>query len=181
MSPKQWDLGEYVDVNERLKWFFERYPEGSLQSEVTHLADNLIIVKAMAYRGPTDLYPGVGHASEVVPGRTPYTKDSELMNAESSAWGRALAAIGAPTKGHVASGDEIRGADARRQKKSGGAQTGSATEPDGAQETPAPTGPPPALPPDHKHTWTQSPTLKSFVVCSDPACRKVQKKEDANA
>ncbi len=31
---------------------------------------------------------------EPFPGKTPYTKDSELMNAETSAWGRALASLG---------------------------------------------------------------------------------------
>lgn len=107
---KSFDLGDYVDVAARMSWFFERYPEGSLGSVITHLTENYVVVRAMAFRTPTDTSPGVGHAMELIPGRTPYTKDSELMNAETSAWGRALAAIGAPMKGHIASADELRAA-----------------------------------------------------------------------
>ena len=43
-----------------------------------------------------------------VPGLTPYTKNSELQNAETSAWGRALVAVlAADTKEGVASADEV--------------------------------------------------------------------------
>lgn len=188
MSPeKRWDLGDYVDVPERMAWFFEHYPEGSLQCEVLVGPDQggpIIMVKASAYRDRTDLYPGTGLASEVFPGVTPYTKGSELMNAETSAWGRALAAVGAPTRGHVASSDEVRGAQERRMTP--------VKNPPKAEQTVEQSGPGPgddptqtgsgdqvALPTDHEHSWVQSPTLKKFVVCSDPACRKVVKKEDA--
>jgi hypothetical protein len=197
MSPKSgFDLADYVDVPARMAWFFERYPQGSLQSEVLIWpVDGLsiIVVKAYAHRAPDDEQPGQGLASEVYPGTTPYTKGSELMNAETSAWGRALAAIGAPTKGHVASAEEVEGAATRRVTSAKGwtpkattpqAETTVAEAPDvgpgegtdqGKQEPS-----PPTLPADHQHTWVQSPTLKKFVVCSDPACRKVVKKEDVD-
>jgi hypothetical protein len=102
------DLGDYVDVNERLAWFFDRYPEGSLQADILERGEGYVIIKALAYRSPMDDRPGSGMASEPVPGRTPYTKDSEVMVGETSAWGRALAAIGAPTKGTIASKQEVR-------------------------------------------------------------------------
>lgn len=164
MSPKSWDLGDYVDVNERLAWFFEHYPEGSMQSEIVLQSDSFLVVKAYAYRNPLDPMPGVGHASEVVPGRTPYTKDSELMVCETSAWGRALAAIGAPTKGHVASSNEVRGAESRRK-----------SSPVKKASTEA-AAPPPDIP-EHDHVWEQSPTMKDWVVCT--ACRKAMAKEAA--
>jgi hypothetical protein len=45
----------------------------------------------------------------VFPGRTPYTKGSELQNAETSAWGRAIVAVGAAdTKKGIASSEEVR-------------------------------------------------------------------------
>lgn len=100
-------LGDYVDVNERLLWFFERYPEGSLQADILERGADFVVIKALAYRSPDDSRPGAGMASEPVPGRTPYTKDSEVMVGETSAWGRALAAIGAPTKGSIASRQEV--------------------------------------------------------------------------
>jgi hypothetical protein len=194
MSPKGgYDLSDYVDVPARIAWFFERYPEGSLQAEVLvgpETGAPVITVKAYAYRSLNDTHPGIGHASEVFPGTTPYTKGSELMNAETSAWGRALAAIGAPTKGHIASADEVRGASSRRMApvkadtkvvESGGhpgeAEPGEGT----ATSTGDPTLPTPTLPADHEHTFVPSPTLKKFVVCSDPACRKVVRKEEADA
>lgn len=111
-----YDLADYVEVPERLRWFFDKYPDGSLQSTITEWSDERIVVKAYAYRNPTDGRPGMGMASEPYPGKTPYTKDSELMNAETSAWGRALAAVGAPTKSKVASADEVRSAKQRQPK-----------------------------------------------------------------
>lgn len=198
MSPKGWDLGDYVDVNERLSWFFSKYPDGSLQSSVLvgpESGSPFVVVKAYAKRTPDDMAPGHGIAYEPFPGTTPYTKGSELMNAETSAWGRALAAIGAPTKGHVASRNEVQGAASRRSSKpkdvaeqpvpkEAGDQTGPATE----AATQPPSGPPalvahgpPPLPSDHEHTWVQSPNLKSFVVCSDESCRKVERKDAVNA
>lgn len=104
-------LADYVEVHERITVFYEKYPNGSLQSdwEVVTINDReVIVVKAWAYREPDDLHPGIGHASEPVPGQTPYTKDSELMNGETSAWGRALAALGIEVKRGIASGNEVR-------------------------------------------------------------------------
>jgi hypothetical protein len=190
MSPaKSFNLENYVDVDGRLTWFFERFPEGSLQAEVLHFptADlPILVVKAYAYRSMGDVTPGIGTASEVYPGTTPYTKGSELMNAETSAWGRALAAIGAPTKGHVASRDEVKGASSRREaippqaepKVEGGSVVEMAPVP--GKEQGQPDLPLTTLPADHRHRWGQSPTLKKYVVCQDPACRKVVLKEDAN-
>ena len=106
------DLSDYVQVNERIQNFYARYPDGSLQSELTEVRDGggeLIgwRCKAFAYRDGQDVLPGIGHAVEWVPGKTPYTKDSEAMNAETSAWGRAIAALGFATK-HLASADEVQ-------------------------------------------------------------------------
>ena len=99
-------LDDYVDVPERIRLFAEKYPDGSLQSEVSFV-DGGVLCKAYAYRTPVDERPGVGHAFEPVPGKTPYTKDSEVMNAETSAWGRAIVALGFETK-KIASKQEIQ-------------------------------------------------------------------------
>ena len=64
---------------------------------------------ALAYRAPDDPMPGIGTAWEPFPGRTPYTRDSELMNAETSAWGRAIVAtLAADTNKGIASREEVR-------------------------------------------------------------------------
>ena len=100
------DLSDYVDVAERIRVFKAAYPDGSLQSEV-RFTDHGVVCIAWAYRTPEDQRPGIGHAFEPIPGKTPYTKDSEVMNAETSAWGRAIVALGFETK-KIASADEIR-------------------------------------------------------------------------
>lgn len=110
------DLEGYVDVPARIRKFNEEYPEGSLQTEysITTIGERVyIVVKAYAYRYGEDPRPGIGHAAEPWPGKTPYTRDSELMNAETSAWGRAIQALGFDF-GKVASVEEVKSARARQ-------------------------------------------------------------------
>lgn len=109
---------DYIEVSERIRLFIEANPAGSLQSEWEYVqrdGEQWLSVKAYAYRTPDDPRPGIGHAWEPIPGRTPYTKGSELMNGETSAWGRALAAIGIAVNKGIASGNEIRSAQARAE------------------------------------------------------------------
>ena len=114
------DMSDYVEVHTRIEKFYEKFPEGSLQSSWQLLELNgqqTIVVEARAYRSPDDPRPGVGLASEPVPGLTPYTKNSELMVGETSAWGRAIAALGFEVKRGIASANEVR----NRQGTGGGA------------------------------------------------------------
>jgi hypothetical protein len=125
----KFDLGDYVEVKERIAEFRKAFPEGSLQADVIPSPDGFIAVKGYAFRTPDDVRPGTGLAWEPFPGKTPYTKDSELQNAETSAWGRAIIAVGAAdaSKG-VASQDEVR-------NRAGGSSEGrspSPVEPDPA-------------------------------------------------
>jgi hypothetical protein len=104
------DLTGYVEVKDRIAQFKEKYPNGRLTSEIQDTGHpGFVAVKAYVYRTPDDPSPASGLAWEPVPGRTPYTKDSELQNAETSAWGRALiAALVADATQGVASADEVR-------------------------------------------------------------------------
>jgi hypothetical protein len=106
---------DYVDVATRIRDFKHAYPDGSLQQvrlEFHEIAgQQFVLYVAACFRTPDDLRPGIGTAWEPIPGRTPYTKDSEVMVAETSAWGRAIvAATGADTKngGPIASNDEVK-------------------------------------------------------------------------
>lgn len=103
----------YIEVGERIQLFYAKFPEGSLVAHhkpfVETVGDKTFIVYcAAAYRTPDDPRPGIGYAWEPVPGPTPFTKDSELMNAETSAWGRAIAALGFETREHIASREEVQ-------------------------------------------------------------------------
>ncbi len=104
---------DYIDVSERIVEFRNVYPTGSLQQVDLQFIDfagkSWVVYTAAAYRTPDDERPGHGTAWEPVPGPTNFTKDSELQNAETSAWGRALVAVlAADTKRGVASANEVR-------------------------------------------------------------------------
>jgi len=120
----------YIPVNLRIAKFIELYPEGSLRPlwpdepyRVLGEGDTKwLVYAACAYRYPTDPAPGVGMCWEPVPGRTPYTRGSELAVAETSAWGRALAAIGIATNKSIASAEEVRSAQERSERPQNGAK-----------------------------------------------------------
>ena len=113
----------YVDVAARMQEFFDKHPDGSFQTVDKQLmstqAGEFIVYTAAAYRTPDDPRPGHGTAWEPVPGTTPYTKNSELMNAETSAWGRAIIAVGASTSKKIASANEVRNRSAEREEPLG--------------------------------------------------------------
>jgi hypothetical protein len=110
-------MDNYVDVAERIRLLKEKYPEASLQpadpsrpywiEDVPNVGPRLVYVAA-CYRTPDDARPGIGMAWEPIPGLTPFTKGSELMVAETSAWGRAIVAALAADSQKVASADEVR-------------------------------------------------------------------------
>jgi len=106
--PGKFDMSDYVPVNERIEAFTKAYPDGSLQSEIVELTAERVTIKAYAYRTPDDPRPGTGHSSLEIPGATPYTKGSEIENAETSAWGRAIAALGFEVKRGISSAEEMR-------------------------------------------------------------------------
>lgn len=105
----------YVDVAERIRLFYEKFPDGRLtrlgEPKLMEVGDRLFVMyTAMAYRTPDDPVPAIGTAWEPFPGPTQFTRDSELMNSETSAWGRAIIAAGIPSK-KIASSQEV---EARR-------------------------------------------------------------------
>ena len=104
---------DYIDVAERIRTFREQFPTGSLQQVdvkfIEFAGQSWVVYTAAAYRSPDDVRPGIGTAWEPVPGLTPYTRNSEVMVAETSAWGRAIvAALAAETKRGVASREEVQ-------------------------------------------------------------------------
>jgi hypothetical protein len=124
------DLGNYMTVAERMTEFFAQYPEGSLQQVKYEMlevpvygrvkVDDVdqvmqtgmrvyVTYTAAAYRNAEDMKPGIGTAWEPIPGPTQFTRDSEMQNAETAAWGRAILAVGAAgTQKGVASRDEVQ-------------------------------------------------------------------------
>lgn len=106
---KQDMLKDYVEVNVRIERFYEKYPEGSIQTEITHLDNEKVIVKAYTYRDREDTRPATGHAMERE-GSSFINKTSHIENCETSAVGRALALFGFEVKKSVASKEEVENA-----------------------------------------------------------------------
>ncbi len=148
-------MDDYVDVAERIASFYDRFPDGRL---VTGSRPHVVEINgkpyiwyhARAYRTPDDLFPGDGWAAEPVPGPTQFTKDSELMNAETAAWGRAIVALGFSTK-KIASRQEVqnrqgsaeRAASPRPASHTGEVSRGAAApEPSTPQAAPSPVASP---------------------------------------
>jgi len=104
---------DYIDVATRIVEFRDKFPQGSLtQVDLQFISfggKDWVVYTAAAYRSPDDLQPGIGTAWEPVPGPTRFTKDSEVQNAETAAWGRAMvAALAVDTKKGIASQEEVR-------------------------------------------------------------------------
>lgn len=105
------DMSDYVDVATRVKLLIEKYPNASIKCTppaVEHIADRAFIAVSCLI----EVNDGSGRearasAWEPFPGRTPYTRDSEAMNAETSAVGRACGLLGFGVKGSLASANEV--------------------------------------------------------------------------
>ena len=111
------NLGDYVEVKDRIRLFYEAWPTGALVTgDVRISVDDdtpRVIVQAFAYRTPDDPHPGVGWSWMVLPGSTSYTKGSELENTETSAWGRAIGSLGIGIDKSIASVEEIASKDGK--------------------------------------------------------------------
>lgn len=122
MAGKKFDGPKgYIEVKDRLPQFFAKYPEGSLTGSyelVTMNGNAAVIYTAKAYRTPDDKVPAVGTAYEPIPGATQFTRGSEIQNAETAAWGRAMIATGAVSAQEgIASADELRSRAEDTQRK----------------------------------------------------------------
>jgi hypothetical protein len=121
MSYKQDD--NYIEVAERIEKFYEAYPDGRLVCDDPPIGfkfgeQEFIGVRAKAYRSKEDPYPGDGWAWEPVPGTTPFTRNSELMNAQTAAIGRAIVSVGLLASRKIASAEEVRNRKAESDKPS---------------------------------------------------------------
>ena len=90
-----WDLKDYVDVPARLKMLADKFPDVRIVEHepriITIGNSTFLQVKVQAWRSTDDQHPAIAYCWEPYPGTTPYTRDSEQMNAATSALGRLCA------------------------------------------------------------------------------------------
>ena len=96
---------EYVEVNQRLKYFREHFADHALTTTIEHMDDNTVLFKAVVENADGRTV-ATGFAYEDKRNGM-INKTSHIENGETSAWGRALANFGIGIDGSVASADEV--------------------------------------------------------------------------
>tara|TARA_R100001510_G_C7609400_1_gene173445 strand:- start:115 stop:651 length:537 start_codon:yes stop_codon:yes gene_type:complete len=99
---------EYVEVNERLKYFRKNYKDHALTTEVLQCTEEHCVMKASIFNSE-GVVIATGHAHETK-GSSYINKTSHVEVCETSAWGRALGNFGIGIDSSVASADEVKSA-----------------------------------------------------------------------
>jgi hypothetical protein len=114
------NLDNYVDVATRRKIAADLWPDlRIIEAEpkvVTIGSDTFIAVTVTVYRNPDDELPTSATAWEAYPGKSSFTRGSEMMNASTSALGRALGFMGIGIGKSISTSDEIAPRQAERDK-----------------------------------------------------------------
>ena len=98
----------YVTVNERLKYFREKFKGYTLVSQITHINENGVVIRAVISNPEgQEVASGIAHEK---PDSSFINKTSFIENCETSAWGRALGNFGIGIDESVASADEVANA-----------------------------------------------------------------------
>ena len=167
-----YNMDGYVQVIDRIKLFYARYPEGSLQMGTPTFLDigdqKWAMGRAYAYRTPDDLRPGVGTAWEPVPGTTNFTRGSEIQNLETSCWGRAIGSLGIGIDASIATLDEIQGA-----KERGKVMRTTETPPDDPWVSPLSPSPEIVRPPKDSHSTGRTTKGSSMMPATAPQVKAV--------
>ena len=106
---------DYIEVNERIKAFWQLCPEGRIETNIYSIENGVCIIKAYVYENKEDERPratGIAYEKE---GSTFINKTSYIENCETSAVGRALGNAGIGIDTSVASADEVQNAIIQQQ------------------------------------------------------------------
>lgn len=88
------DLSQYQTVQERIDLFWSAFPNGRLNLELVSITDQQCVFKAEVYLHKDDLYPATVDFAEERLGSSPVNKTSFVENCATSAYGRAISALG---------------------------------------------------------------------------------------
>ncbi len=115
MANDRFNLDDYIPVSQRLQDFRKEYAGWALLTDVIVDDGKRFVVVATVY-DPDGVAKARGHAEEIRD-QGPVNKTSALENAETSAWGRALANLGLHVSHQIASRDEIQQARERATRQ----------------------------------------------------------------
>lgn len=100
----------YVEVNERLKAFWQLCPEGRIVTNILKLENDICVIQSAVFENKEDREPratGIAYEKE---GSTFINKTSYIENCETSAVGRALGNAGIGIDTSIASAEEVQNA-----------------------------------------------------------------------
>ena len=109
-------VGDYVEVNQRIKAFRQVYPTGTISTEILNLENGVVMMKATVLDddGKT-LATGLAYEKE---SSSFINKTSFIENCETSAIGRALGFCGFGIDSSVASAEEVENAILNQNQES---------------------------------------------------------------
>ena len=105
---------EYIPVNERIKEFWKRYPNGNIITEIISNENGVCVFKATIYVNGE--IAATGHAYEKETSSF-INKTSYIENCETSAVGRALGILGIGIDTSIASAEEVDNAIYQQETK----------------------------------------------------------------
>lgn len=88
------DLSQYQTVQERIDLFWSAFPDGRLNLEIVSITDTQVVMKAEVYLDKADEKPAAVDYAEERLGSSPVNKTSFVENCATSAYGRAISALG---------------------------------------------------------------------------------------
>lgn len=100
----------YVEVNERIKAFWQLCPNGRIETSIYSIENGVCIIKAYVYENKEDERPRATGTAYEKEGSTFINKTSYIENCETSAVGRALGNAGIGIDTSVASAEEVQNA-----------------------------------------------------------------------
>ena len=104
---------DYVMVKDRIIFFNENFPNGSITTELKATENSFIFKAKITPDVENSSRYFTGHAEEVI-GSTQINKTSALENCETSAIGRALGCMGIGVEDSFASADEVKNAEYKK-------------------------------------------------------------------
>lgn len=96
---ERFDPSQYVTVNDRIKEFWNKYPEGRIETFIVSIdmderPNRMVVIKASVYHDRTSDRPIATGTAKEREGTLHVNKTSFVENCETSAIGRALANLG---------------------------------------------------------------------------------------